>query len=179
MKYKKQKLALAILMGVGVSLFGCGGGGGGGGGGSTPSSPNIAPNNVELMNDTQFQNFQTSTIGINVSAEVAADNHNKCIAGRDCLIGVNVPPVTTTDESETTPEVHPNKCVGAFCFGEMFMTETNATLESCTDGEKCVENVCLGTSDQCTDNSASMKDTCEEGDILTTVIEQLLQLLIN
>ena len=164
MKYKKQKLALAILMGVGVSLFGCGGGGGGGGGGSTPSSPNIAPNNVELMNDTQFQNFQTSTIGINVSAEVAADNHNKCIAGRDCLIGVNVPPVTTTDESETTPEVHPNKCVGAFCFGEMFMTETNATLESCTDGEKCVENVCLGTSDQCIDNSASMKDTCEEGD---------------
>ena len=105
MKYKKQKLALAILMGVGVSLFGCGGGGGGGGGGSTPSSPNIAPNSVELMNDTQFQNFQTSIIGIKVSAEVAADNHNKCIEGRDCLIGVNVPPVTTTDESETTQMV--------------------------------------------------------------------------
>jgi pullulanase/glycogen debranching enzyme len=167
MNYKKQKLALAILMGVGVSLFGCGGGGGddnGGGGGDNPTSPDIAPNNVAKMNDKDFQNYQTSVFGMNISAEVAADNLNKCIAGRDCLLGANIPPATTTDESTTQDEIHPNKCVGAFCFGEMFMNETNATLDSCTDGEKCVENVCLGTSDECEDNSASMKDTCEDDD---------------
>jgi pullulanase/glycogen debranching enzyme len=164
MNYKKQKLALAILMGVGVSLFGCGGGGGGGGGGDNPTSPDIAPNNVAKMNDKDFQNYQTSVFGMNISVEVAADNLNKCIAGRDCLLGANIPPATTTDESTTQDEIHPNKCVGAFCFGEMFMNETNATLDSCTDGEKCVENVCLGTSDECEDNSASMKDTCEDDD---------------
>jgi pullulanase/glycogen debranching enzyme len=167
MNYKKQKLALAILMGVGVSLFGCGGGGGddnGGGGGDNPVSPDIAPNNVAKMNDKDFQNYQTSVFGMNISVEVAADNLNKCIAGRDCLLGANIPPATTTDESTTQDEIHPNKCVGAFCFGEMFMNETNATLDSCTDGEKCVENVCLGTSDECEDNSASMKDTCEDDD---------------